>query len=431
MPASQPARWDQADLARRVARALDIAARALRAAGAPDADPAAQAAKPGRQLSSVKVAAEAAMLLLCAAHVQGMDGRIRAGADLVARLLIPHARSDSVLAAICIDPALARDHSVAHVILSHLGYPDPDADRLLAQSLAVGSDFGPERLPHRELEQRWLERLHFAGDAPPRPDAEILARSSLGRPMDALGSTLLDKYAFTHCVLYASDLGGRRMVLPRSAADIAADADAALASSLDANDFDLTAEVLWTWPMLGLAWSPAATFAFQVLAAVEDETGFLPGPDFSLARLRSLRGRQRSRYLLVTSYHTALVMGFLCAAALRPGRTPPAAVPASSACAPVAADFMALITPRSPEPRWREAFRPLAPSRQNALAALVLTVVLRRARSRADMTTVRDALQVSLQHNLLDAPALGQGAALLRRGAALGRPVHRAAEVVA
>jgi len=420
MPASQLARWDQADLARRVAGALGIAAQALHALGVPDADRPAEAAHPGPQLSSVKVAAEASMLLFCAAPIQGVDERIRDGVELVARLLIPHARSDSALAAICIDPALARDHSVAHVILSHLGYPDPGADRLLRQSLAAGSGFGPERLPHRELEQRWLERIHSADNAPLRPDTEILAQSSLGRPMDALGSTLLDKYAFTHCVLYASDCGGRRIVLPRSAADIAADADAALASSLDANDFDLSAEVLWTWPMLGLDWSPAATFAFQVLAAIEDEIGFLPGPAFSRAKLRSLPGNRRSRYNLVTSYHTALVMGFLCAAALRPGRTPPAAVPASSSSTPAAADLMRLIAPRSPEPRWREAFRPLAPPRQNSLAPLVLTVALRRARSLANMKLIRDALQVALHHDLLGQPALGQAAALLRRGAALG-----------
>jgi hypothetical protein len=427
MPASEPARWNQPDLARRVAAALGIAGQALQAAPVPVAGPTAEVAHGDGQLAGVKVAAEGAMLLFCAAPVQHLDARIRDGVDLVARLLIPHARNDSVLAAICMDPALARDHSVAHVILSHLGYPDPDADRLLRQSLSAGPDLGPERLPHRELEQRWHERIHRAGGAPPRSDAQTLAHSSLGRRMDALGSTLLDRYAFTHCVLYASDLGGRRVALPRPAADIAADADAALAASLDADDFDLTAEILWTWPMLGLAWSPAATFAFQVLAAAEDQAGFLPGPDFSAAKLRSLPTDRRARYKLVTSYHTALVMGFLCAAALRPGRTPPAAVPDSSTTPSAAADLMRLIPPQAPEPRWREAFRSLALPRQNSLVPLVLTIILRRARSQASMTLLRDALQIALDHDLLDEPALVQALALLRRAAALGgRPASHA-----
>ena len=63
----------------------------------------------------------------------------------------------------------------------------------------------------------------------------------LGRPMDALGSARLDIYAFTHAVMYASDLGERRIALPRPSPAIAADAEAALAYSLDSNDFDLTA----------------------------------------------------------------------------------------------------------------------------------------------------------------------------------------------
>src|ERR1022692_3747276 len=320
----------QADLVRRLAAALGIAARAVQATVAHDANPsfAAPAGRPaaGQGLSSPKVIAEASMLLFCAAPVQDADQRIRDGIDMVARLLIPHARSDSVLAAICLDPGLARDHAVAHVILSHLGYPDHDVDRALKQSLAMGPDFGPERLPHRELEQRWRARLGPAGGAAWRPGQDVLARSSLGRPMDALGSALLDKYAFTHAVLYASDLGRRAVALPRPAADVAADADAALACCLDADDFDLITELLWTWPMLGLEWSAAAAFAFGVLTAVEDEIGFVPGREPGLAALRTLPA-DRLAAAGLASYHTAVVMGLLCAAALRTGRAPPAAGP--------------------------------------------------------------------------------------------------------
>jgi hypothetical protein len=95
----------------------------------------------------------------------------------------------------------------------------------------------------------------------------------LGRPLDALGSTRFDVYAFTHAVMYATDLGTRRARLPRRFRDIKADAIAALAYSLDTADHDLTAEVLLTWPMLGLGWNPAATFAFRLLADAEDELG--------------------------------------------------------------------------------------------------------------------------------------------------------------
>lgn len=237
--------------------------------------------------------------------------------------------------------------------------------------------------------------------------------------MDALGSARLDIYAFTHAVMYASDLGGRRITLPRRSAAIAADADAALAYSLDSNDFDLAAEVLLTWPMLGLAWRPAAIFAFRVLASVEDSIGFLPGLTFDRSRYQALSGDERSRFVLATSYHPAYIMGFLCAVALRHGRCPPAAVPPARRSRGAGAAILRLVNTDGPKPCWREPFCALAPRQQDSVAPLVLATVLRRARTAGNLALVREALEVALAHDLIDGPAPTQAAALLRRGQAL------------
>jgi hypothetical protein len=269
------------------------------------------------------------------------------------------------------------------------------------------------------LEQAWLARVRQEGELPKRLDSRLVADSMLGRPMDALGSTRLDIYAFTHAVMYASDLGGRRIALPRSTATIAADADAALAYSLDANDFDLAAEVLLTWPMLGLGWSPAATFAFRILAHVEDDTGFLPGSTFDLTRYQASGGDERSRYMLVTCYHTVYVMGFLCAAALRPGCAPPAAVAPARRSRGAGAAILRLVDADGPTPCWRESFAALARRQQDAVAPLVLAVLLRRARTGGNLGLLREALEVALAHDLISGPAPLQAAALLRRSQAL------------
>jgi Domain of unknown function (DUF6895) len=333
-------------------------------------------------------------------------------------LLLNKADKD-VLAAICLDPGLARDHAVAHVLLSRLGYPDRDVDRLLSESLAMGADFGPERLPYRLLEQEWLGRVWSVGEPLKRRNSQLLADSMLRRRMDALGSTRLDIYAFTHAVMYASDLGARRIVLPRQSAAIVADADAALAYSLDSNDFDLAAEVILTWPMLDLAWSPAAIFALRLLASVEDTVGFLPGTTFDLTRYHALVGDEQSRFALVTSYHTAYIMGFLCAAALRQGCGSPAAVPAARRSRGARAAILGLIDTYGATSCWREPFDALAPRQQDSVAPLVLAALLRRARTKGDLSLIREALQVALAHDLINAPAPTQAAALLRRSQAL------------
>jgi len=408
-------------LIRRVINALDVARRMVRAI---DERASFDAANGSRTESADgllrgKVVAETAMFLLCLQPILNLDERIRERVEVLANLLIPLARNSDVLAAICLDPGLAGDHAVAHAILSRLGFPDTDVDELLSVSLSIAPDFGPERLPHRVLEQAWLARVWGVFRPPTRRESTLVASSMLGRPLDALGATRLDIYAFTHALMYASDLGTRRIATTRSKAAIAADADAALAQSLDSNDFDLTAEVIMTWPMLGSRWSATATFAFGIIAEVEDSVGFLPGLTFDSTRYHAHTGDDRSRFALGTSYHTAYVMGYLCAVALREGCAPPAAVPPARRSRGAGAALVRLVTSESPASCWEDPINALAPRQQDAVASLLLTILFRRARIRGDLALVRHALEIALAFNLIDGPAPRQAAALLRRSTAL------------
>jgi hypothetical protein len=295
-------RWFEQDLAQRVVDALDMAGQVVRTLVCCHTASSAT----NDSLLSPKIVAETAMLLLCVAPIRYVNERISGLLDEIASSLIPYARSHHVLASICMEPGLAQDHAVAHILLSRLGYPDAAVDRLLAQALAMGADFGPERVHHRRLEREWLAGMWSVGETQSRRNrsrkfSRLLAESMLGRPLDALGSSRLDLYAFTHAVMYASDLGRRQVVLPRRSFDIANDAIPALAFSLDGDDYDLMAEVLLTWPMLRLAWGQCATFAFHLLAHVQDALGFLPGLGFD----RSSHGacaiyspRRTTRYML-------------------------------------------------------------------------------------------------------------------------------------
>jgi hypothetical protein len=412
----------RSDLTRRVRRALDTAVHTLDAMAAPDFPVAGpeESSDGMRSLLVDKMAAETAMLLLCAAPVMDADGDIADGVREVATRLVPLARSDATLAAICLEPGAVRNHGLGHLVLNRLGHPDPGVDRLLAAGLATAAELGPERLPHRDMEQAWLIRLlhdDASGDGLPAVDG-LEARSALGRPLDVLAATRLDLYAFTHAVMYGSDLGGRVPALARTADEVSADADAALACSLDAGDFDLTAEILLTWPMLRLAWSPAATFAFHLLAAFENELGFLPGSAAELARYRGQAGRTPATYAPVTQYHTAYVVGFLCATSMRHG-WPPDAVPEASEPTGAGAAVRGLLAPADAPCAWIAAYDTLDAQQQDALAPLALAVALRRARDRGDMGGVRQALETAVAHEVVAGPAPRQAAALLRRFAVL------------
>jgi hypothetical protein len=416
-----PSPCSPADLIRRLVRILDLAQCAIQTlVDSPRPESSAHATAVGVLLRE-KIVSEAAMLLLCVEPLHGLDARIHHRADALVRLLIPHARDQDVRAAICLDPGLARDHAVAHVILSRLGFPDPGFDELLAKSLDLGPDFGPERLPHRRLEQTWLARLWPILRAPRRHDTSLASESPLGHPMDVLGATRLDIYAFTHAVMYATDLGGRAMPRVRKRAAVADDAEACLAFSLDTNDFDLTAELLMTWPMLGLPSSAVASFAFSVLAGVEDELGFLPGLAFDRERYERTPDAERVRFALSTCYHTVFVMGFLCAALLRSPAAGSAAAGGVRRRRGAASAMAALITRETPLSCWRGPFESLGPRQQDAVSPLLFAIAVRRARSDGNLAVIRRALESAVDHNLIRGPAVSQAAALLRRSVALPR----------
>ena len=410
--------WDPSDLVRRVINVLGVAARMLAtidqasSANEPDLN----TAQSIEVMLRDKIVAETAMVLLCADRIADRDPHIRQLADALANRLQPLARHKDIISALCLDPGRAWDDSVAHILLSRLGYPDLNLDELLSECLALATDLGPERLPHRQLEQGWLARMRTSAAVSTRNERAILANSMLGRPLDTLGSNRLDIYAFTHSVMYATDFGDRRPRLPRRLANITADADAALAIALDSDDLDLAAEVLLVWPMLRLPWTATAAFGFRLLARVVDELGFLPGATFDSAHYALLSGGAQQRYALTTSYHATYVLGFLCSAALRAGRVSPAVLSSFRRSRGAAAALICLAGAAVSKPCWQKQFDALVPNDQDALAPLVLTAVLRGARARGDLRSVQRALAIALEYDLLYLPATIQAASLLRRG---------------
>ena len=368
-----------------------------------------------------KVVAETAMLLHAVAPLRATHPRIETACARLASRLVPLARSPEVQAALCLDPGKALDHAMAHILLDRLGHADPAFDSLLQVAQHVGREFGPERLPHRQIEQAWLERIWPSGAPSRRRQSDAVAASALGRPLDALKSTRDDFYAFTHAVLYATDMGRRKLASARRRRDIEADALVALGFALDAEDCDLTVEVLWTWPMLGLRWHPAALFALEGLIERQDSRGFLPGIGFDAQRAAAMSSGQRVRHVRATCYHTVYVMGFLCAAASRHGRPPPrpARQPKHGARRGAGAVLLELLQQDTHRPEWCARLSEHDAGLQDAAAPLLLSVLLRRAAEASDLARLRMVLNAALQYRLDGGPASLQAAALLRRAQCL------------
>ncbi|MGA7312366.1 MAG: hypothetical protein WBX22_00215 [Silvibacterium sp.] len=405
-------KWDERDLIRRLCHALDIARIAveqLAVEGYTDHQ------DPSRNIRPEKIISETAVLLVAASSAMvhpEVETRIRH----VAELLIPHARCDRALLGLCLEPAVALDYALPHVCLSRLDYHDYQFDKLLRASLESQARCGRERVPHRVLEQEWVA----TGWYQPKPGRRLACppsarRAAPGQPMDLLACTRDDIYAFTHALMYVTDFNLIPALPPRRRSIILTEAEALLAHCLDEQDYDLSGEVLLSWPLTGKVWSAASSFAFRVLAHVEDKAGFLPTPSTRISEIKARESVERRQYLVATAYHTAYVMGLVCAASLQPGFAPPASVPATDTSRGRAKHILKLLDADGKRPHWQDEFRQLAEPEAEALAGFLLNVALRRRVATRDFKGLRDLLKLAYDLDLANAPAASQAAELLQR----------------
>lgn len=405
------AQWPLEDLMRRLELALKIAKRAIEFLGVDgyrETVPSADSFGPDKPL------AETAMLLYVCAN---MDGPARKGLqiDEMGRLLAPLARSPRTALAIALHPTICLQLAMPHILLSQLGLEDKRFDRTLALSAEAVVSRGREVVPHRTLEGCWLRSLWSA--VPPGAEFDdAVSGSVMSRPLDLLWGSRDDAYAYTHTFMYFTDFGRNPRPLPRPRSELVAESTGLLLRSLLVEDFDLAAEVLMTWPLMAAAWTPVATFGFRVLAELEDRTGYLPSGNGIPERFHLLTGAERTKYALAASYHTAYVMGMLCALAVSPEHRPPQDITGPLVPATLIGSLLDML-PVADTP-WQSTFRKLPELEQRALAPMLVHIGLLAKTRNHDLSGTAELLEVAARQGLADTPICAQVAELLQRIAA-------------
>lgn len=400
--------WAQEDLVRRLCLALSIAKRVIGILGE---DGYYDEKAPEDSFGRDKPLAETAMLLYVASGVTGQL-QVKQWVDELSLLLAPYARSRRTACAIAIHPTICFQLAMPHILLSQLGLRDIRFDQLIAASAESLAHRGREVVPHRALEGMWLKSL-WRG-IPPENEFEAEAmRSVLNHPVDLLWGSRDDAYAHTHAYMYFTNFGYSNRSLPRPKSEILSESAAVLARSLLLEDYDLAAEVLMAWPLTSAPWTPAATFGLRVLADFEDRVGFLPAGNGVPEKFDRLSGSERTKYALAATYHTAFVMGMLCALALRSDCVPPYEIAGSLAPMKLIDDLLGII-PDSDTP-WRNTFKNLQADEKRSLAPFLMDMaMLSRARDH-DFSAVEKLLNLAVRYGLANAPLCAHSAELLSR----------------
>ena len=401
-------KWDEADLEARLCRALDIAGQTLSLFAT---DGYTDEQSPVLSFGQEKPIAETAMLIY-AASAHGHRPPVASRIENLVRALPPHARSNRVLVDIALHPALVFKFAVPHILLTKLGYRDDVFDAFLRSCISSQLKNGHDRPPSALVERRWISHLWGKQDAT-RVCRKDLVGSVLDSPLDILGGMRDDAYAFTHLMMYCTDFGYQSCRLPRRRSLILDEAEGLLARYIDVEDYDLSGEILMAWPLTGTPWSASAAFAFRVLATVEDQAGILPCGNINQSRLSQLEGEERARYALGTAYHTAYVMGFLCAAALRPGRVPPAKIAGPQYERAFLDRLLHFVS--DDQGHWQPVFSSLVEEEQLALTPFILDIALTQSCRRRDYQATVELLSLASKQGAAATALCRQAAELLGR----------------
>ena len=407
--------WEPNDLVRRVDRSLDFAEAAISLVR--DADPAVDLE--ALEAPPDKIIAETAMLLRAIVTLPGESNEeLRRRATDLATQLANHARHQRVQIGIALFPALALDYGAAHIVLESAGLPDPAFSETIKNSLEATTATARERFPHRELEQAWLTSLLYASGI----DRGMAARTSVFRGIDVISGSRDDAYSFTHALMYATDFGrrGRQTWLPTDR--ILAISRSALAAVLDDDDFDLAGELLLAWPFLRSEWDDTASFAFAVLANVEDEVGVLPSLALDLHEYNKLPESSRRSYVAAVAYHTAYVMGLLCASALRAEAYPKGQYKKGGSSQAFTRHLIDVLKSEPRTPQWLRYFESLPVSQQDACAPFLFDVALRRSLRKTRFGEAQALIAEAARANLVPTELCVQGAEMLNRLARAIRP---------
>jgi hypothetical protein len=347
-----------------------------------------------------KVVAEAAMLAYAASGSTERPA-VRDRVDALARQLVPVVRSRRALADMALQPGRAFKHTVPHVLLTSLGYPDDKFDGIFRSRSALTIELAADLPPSAHLERQWI--ASHRGQAARSEIDEHTRGTLVDRPIDVLSEAREEAYAHTHLLFYLTDFGrGSPPVLPRPLDTVLAEIEGLLLRYLDLEDYDLAGELLMSWPELRASWSPAATFAFRVLAFVEDAVGVLPCGNVDLDRLGELGEVERTRYARATAYHTAFVMGFLCAASLRHSSLPTTTIEGHQYPDAAWQTFFARID--GDQGHWLQVFLECADSERRVLAPLLCNFAIVQKLRRRDFEGLHDVLMLATRFELPEHP---------------------------
>lgn len=317
---------------------------------------------------SVKANERAVLLqtstLLAAVH-EISDGfnDLRHRIAVIALELIPFVRNEKLLETTVTNQNL-RGFVYAHIFLTKIGLPDSRFDQMVNLFL-YDSNLTSSKV---ELEKIWLRKYWSNWEIDGPMVKKILADTTLGQPVDFLSIRNEYMQAFATELFYAAAFSRTYWLLPCKKAVMLDKAEIMLAICIDSGAYQVASALLLAYRRMGKPWNAVSSFAFNVLAAVEEMEGFTETV-------------QEQKETIASSWFlpSAFTQGLLYSACLKQGAAPYIKIPASSIRKGTAQRLIQLYDAgetSSSSSLWVKHFYLLEESEQDALSSFLLHITL-------------------------------------------------------
>ena len=145
----------------------------------------------------------------------------------------------------------------------------------------------------------------------------------------------------------------------------------------------------------------------------------LPCGNVDVAHLDRLEPDERSRYARATAYHTAFVMGFLCAASLHDRSRPPTTIDGRRYPDATWMGFLAHVD--DDQGHWLDVFADCDNSEKAVLAPMLCHFAIHQTLRRRDYRAFRDVLVLAREADLPEHPLRTRATDVLVAGCGDGR----------
>lgn len=343
-------RWERKELLESVNKVLDIVEKI--------SDSHARVLLPSTEIDEEVYLLQISQLLLSLQSNAVSYNVLQHRITLIALQLIPQVRSEEILIKIKEGKYSVAAYVLANICLTNLGLPDTGSDEMVNHFLERDVEMNEQSNALRELQFLWL-KSQWGNRAFDGSQIEMaIGNTVLNKTIDFTKVSPQDIHAFAEAMIYAAPFVKKHWLFPGGKIALANKAELLIAVCFNTEAYSQLAALVSAWAVIGLPWNPVSSFAFNFLMMLHQH------------------GIVNESFLNKEQLPFILHLGLLCSTCLKHALTPYKKLHVVPFKKGAASKFFSLFSSAETGFTWLNYFASLEEQEQDALAGLLINILL-------------------------------------------------------